>query len=207
MMALLPIPDRGCRLALCPSRSPPVGSRNSDLLLLLSAKAQLSRGEQTVDDQYIFVGAIVDEFGLAILADEEQRRHFSLGNAGRELDIDLAAVIVGIDWTPWRAVTLDHVTVSSLLHFRNDWSWWQSSGTAGSVFRIEPGYRRHVRLFTGAQLNQIGSPIGVDDKVGLDGGPRRLDHDVDAPGVAVAALGVADDPAHGVAGGERPRSC
>ena len=71
-------------------------SDNSHLLLLLSAKAQLSRGEQTVDDQYIFVGAIVDEFGLAILADNEQRRHFSLGNAGRELNIDLAAIIVAL---------------------------------------------------------------------------------------------------------------
>jgi len=78
-------------LAHCPSRSPPVISDNSDSLLLLSAKAQLSRGEQTADDQYILVGAIVDEFGLAILADDEQRRHFSLGNAGRELNIDLAA--------------------------------------------------------------------------------------------------------------------
>src|SRR5438045_9649810 len=122
MMALRPIRDRRSRLAHCPSRSSPVGSRNSHLLLLLSAKAQLSRGEQTVDDQYIFVGAIVDEFGLAILADDEQRRHFSLGNAGRELDIDLAAIIVGIEWTPRRAVALDDVTVAVLIHFRNNWS-------------------------------------------------------------------------------------
>ena len=95
-------------------------SDNSHLLLLLSAKAQLSRGEQTVDDQYIFVGAIVDEFGLAILADDEQRRHFSLGNAGRELDIDLAAIIVGIDRTPRRAVALDDVAVAALIDFRDD---------------------------------------------------------------------------------------
>ena len=105
-------------MAHCPSRSPPVVSDNSHLLLLLSAEAQLSRGEQTVDDQYIFVGAIVDEFGLAILADDEQRRHFSLGNAGRELDIDLAAIIVGIDRTPRRAVALDDVAVAALIHFR-----------------------------------------------------------------------------------------
>src|SRR5260221_14718811 len=126
MMALVPRRDRGSRLAHCPSRSPPIVSDNSDFLVLLSAKAQLSRGEQTVDDQYIFVGAIVDEFGLAILADDEQRRHFSLGNAGRELDIDLAAIIVGIDRTPRRAVALDDVTVAALIHFRNDWSWWQN---------------------------------------------------------------------------------
>src|SRR5438445_11635284 len=139
MMALRPIRDRRSHLAHGPRRSSPVGSRNSPLLLLLSAKAELWRGEQTVDDQYSFVGAIVDEFGLAILADDEQRRHFSLGNAGRELDIDLAAIIVGIDRTPRRAVALDDVTVAALIHFRNDWSWWQSPWTAGPVFRVEPG--------------------------------------------------------------------
>ena len=77
---------------------------------------------------------------------------------------------------------------------------------AGSVFRVEPGDRRHVWLFAGAQLDQVGPSIGVDDKVGLDGGPCRLDHDVDASGISVAAFGVTDDPAHGVAGGERPRT-
>ena len=121
-------PDTGPALSFahCPSRSPPVVSDNSNLLLLLSAEPQLSRGEQTVDDQYIFVGAIVDELGLAVLADDEQRRHFSLGDAGRELDIDLAAIIVGIDRTPRRAVALDDVTVAALIHFRNDRRWWQS---------------------------------------------------------------------------------
>jgi hypothetical protein len=82
-------------------------SDNPYLLLLLSAEAQLSRGEQTVDDQYIFVGAIVDEFGLALLADDEQRRQFALPDPGRELDIDLAAIIVGTDRTPRRAVALE----------------------------------------------------------------------------------------------------
>jgi hypothetical protein len=33
--------------------------------------------------------------------------------------------------------------------------------------------------------------------------PGRLDQDVDLLGRARAALGVADDPAHGVAGGDR----
>ena len=123
---MVAVPGRGSRLARCLSSLSPVFSYNSHLLLLLSAEAQLSRSEQTVDNQYIFVGAIVDEFGLAILADDEQRRHFALGNAGRELDIDLAAIIVGIDWTPRRAVALDDVTLAALIHFRNDRSWWQS---------------------------------------------------------------------------------
>src|SRR2546429_9203391 len=139
MMALFPIRDRGCRLAHCPSRSPSVVSDNPHLLLLLSAKAQLSRGEQTVDNQYIFVGAIVDELGLAVLVDDEQRRHFALSDAGRELDIDLAAIIVGIDRTPRRAVALDDVTVAALIHFRDERCWWQSPGAAGAVLRVEPG--------------------------------------------------------------------
>jgi hypothetical protein len=91
MMALLPIRDQGCRLAHCPSRLPPVASNNSDLLLPLSAKTELGCGEQTVDNQYIPVGAIVDELGLAILADDEQRRHFALTDPWRELDVGLAA--------------------------------------------------------------------------------------------------------------------
>src|SRR3981189_417276 len=125
-MALTPIRDQGSRLADFPSRPPSVVSDNSHLLLLLPAEAEFSCGEQTVDNQYIPVGAIVDELGLAVLADDEQRRHFSLGNAGRELNIDLAAIIVGIDRTPRRAVALDDVTVAALIHFRNDRSWWQS---------------------------------------------------------------------------------
>src|SRR5258708_36021711 len=125
MTAPDPSQDRPYCLAHCPSRSPPVVSDNSDLLLLLSAETQLGRGEQTVDNQYIFVGAIVDELGLAVLADGEQRRHFALGDAGRELDIDLAAIIVGIDWAPWRAVALDDLAVATLIHFRDDWGWWQ----------------------------------------------------------------------------------
>src|ERR1700733_4204728 len=123
---MVAVPGRGSRLARCLSRLSPVFSYNSHLLLLLSAEAQLSRREQTVDNQYIFVGAIVDDFGLGILVDDEQRRHFSLGKAGRELNIDLAAIIVGIDRTPPMAVAFDDVTVAALIHFWNDRSWWQS---------------------------------------------------------------------------------
>src|ERR1700732_3058031 len=119
-MALIPIRDQDSWLADFPSRPPSVVSDNSHLLLLLSAKAQLSRAEQTVDDQYIFVGAIVDEFGLAILADDEQRRHFALTDPGRELDVGLAAVIVGIDRPPRRAIALDDVAVAALIDFRDD---------------------------------------------------------------------------------------
>src|SRR5467141_527494 len=119
-MALIQIRDQDSQLADCLSRAPSVVSDNSHLLLLLSAKAQLSRGEQTVDDQYILVDAIVDEFGLAILADDEQRRHFALTDRGRELDVGLAAVIVGIDRPPRRAIALYDVPIAALIDFGDD---------------------------------------------------------------------------------------
>jgi hypothetical protein len=50
----------------------------------------------------------------------------------------------------------------------------------------------------------ISPPVGVDDEVGDEIRPRRLDQDVGPFFRAAAALGVANDPAHGVAGGDRP---
>src|SRR5882724_10890230 len=120
-MDLVRIQDRCSRLRHGPSCSSPVASDNSNLLLLLSAEAEFSRSEQTVGNQDIPVDAIVDELGLTVLADDEERRHFALPDPGRELDIDLAAIIVGIDRSPWRAVALDDVSVAALIHFRDDW--------------------------------------------------------------------------------------
>jgi hypothetical protein len=39
------------------------------------------------------MGSVVDDFGLAIGADDEKRRHLALHDARGEFDIDLAAVI------------------------------------------------------------------------------------------------------------------
>jgi hypothetical protein len=44
--------------------------------------------------------------------------------------------------------------------------------------------------------------VGVDDEVGHQVGAGRLHEDVDLRAAPDAALGVADDPAHGVAGGD-----
>jgi len=68
MMALLRYGTEAVVWPIARHDRPSVVSDNPHLLLLLPPKAQLGRGEQMVDDQYIFVGAIVDEFGLAILA-------------------------------------------------------------------------------------------------------------------------------------------
>jgi hypothetical protein len=74
---------------------------------------------------------------------------------------------------------------------------------AGAIFRIEPSDRRHVRHFTRTRLDQVGQPIGIDDEIRLDGRPRRLDQDVDAPGIAASAFGVPNDPAYDFAGCKR----
>ena len=61
-------------------------------------------------------------------------------------------------------------------------------------------------MLTGAQLDEIGAPVSVDDEVGFDRRPGRLDHDMDAARIATAALGIADDPTHRVAGCDRTRA-
>ena len=46
----------------------------------------------------------------------------------------------------------------------------------------------------------VGAAIRGDDEVGVEVGGDRLDEDVDDSVLALAAGGVADDPAHGIAG-------
>jgi hypothetical protein len=46
-------------------------------------------------------------------------------------------------------------------------------------------------------------PVGVDDEIGDEIRPGRLDEDMDFLGAPLPALGIADDPAHRVAGGDR----
>lgn len=49
----------------------------------------------------------------------------------------------------------------------------------------------------------VGPPIGVDDQIGGQPGPGRLDQNVDALGGPCAAYGVADNPADRIACGDR----
>jgi hypothetical protein len=49
----------------------------------------------------------------------------------------------------------------------------------------------------------VGAPVRGDDEVGLEVGADGLDQDVDLRLLALAARGVADHPAHGVAGRHR----
>jgi len=70
--------------------------------------------------------------------------------------------------------------------------------------RIIPGDRGHVSLGRRAQFEVIGAPIGVDNEVGREVRQSRFDEDMDALGGACATLGIADDPARGVAGRNWP---
>ena len=147
---------------------------------------------------------------VARRADDEERRHLALADAGRELDIDLAAVVEGAQRPPRRRVALDRVA-----EIEREMSTPVATGAAACaarilaaqrdelVLRILPGDRGHIGLLGRAQLEVIGAPVGVDDEIGRQVRPRRLDEDVDLLGRARAALGVADDPAHRVAGGDR----
>src|SRR6478736_7789502 len=117
--------DRRFRLGHYPSRPSPIGSDNSNPLLLVPAKAKFGGGEQTVGNQDISVDAVVDEFRLAVLADDEQWRHFTLADPGREFDVDFVPVIIGIQRPPWRMVAFDQVAISALAHVRDQRRWLQ----------------------------------------------------------------------------------
>src|ERR1700751_1745389 len=110
-MTVLVIPDLHWGLSHCHSRWPPVISDDPHLLLFLAAETQFGRGEQTVGDQDIPVDSIVDELGLAVLADHEQRRHLALSDPRREFDVDLAAIVIGVDRPPRRVITLNDIAV------------------------------------------------------------------------------------------------
>src|SRR3546814_8845812 len=48
------------------------------------------------------------------------------------------------------------------------------------VLRICPGDCGHIGRVRRAEFKMIGAPIGIDDEVGANVGPRRLDEDVNA---------------------------
>src|SRR3546814_3692632 len=50
----------------------------------------------------------------------------------------------------------------------------------------------------------IGAPVGVDDEVGGEVGPCRLDQDMHPAAFPCPADRITDDPAHGVTSGDRP---
>ena len=91
--------------------APPVGADDAHAgLALAGAEAQFGGGEQAVDDHVAAAHAVVHQLGgVALGADHEQRRHLALGDAARELDEHLPAVVEGAQRPPRRAVALDRI--------------------------------------------------------------------------------------------------
>src|SRR3546814_17197308 len=54
--------------------------------LLLAAEAEFGSTEQAIDDIIASGHAIVDKLGLAVIADDEQRRRLTHGDRRRKLD-------------------------------------------------------------------------------------------------------------------------
>ncbi|GLK83037.1 hypothetical protein GCM10017653_11060 [Ancylobacter defluvii] len=80
----------------------PVGTDDPDgLPAVASAKAQLGRAEQAINDQDMLIDAAVDDLRLALGADDENRGHLALHDAARKFDIDAAAVVIDGDRFPW----------------------------------------------------------------------------------------------------------
>jgi hypothetical protein len=76
---------------------------------MLFAEPKLSGGEQSVDHIIMAAEAIIDEFGPAALANDEQRRSFFLAEGRRELDEHLPPVVEGAKRPPGRTVALDPI--------------------------------------------------------------------------------------------------
>src|SRR4029077_7213194 len=94
---------------VCLPRQSPGGAYDANTALGAgSAKTQFGRGEQAIHDHVIAAHPVVYELrGLALRAGDEQRRHLALGDTVREFDVDLAAVIEGVQRAPRRVVALD----------------------------------------------------------------------------------------------------
>ena len=194
-----------------PFPPPPVGAHDADAALAISvAKAQLGRREELVDDVVVAADTVIHQLRAAGGADDEERWHLALADAGREFDVDLLPVVESPQRPPGRIVALDLVT--EIDRGEIDAGRDRRRGFGGRVllaerdelvFGILPRDRGHVGRLGRAQLEQIGAAIGVDDEVGHEIRPRRLHQDVDALGGPCPALRIADDPAHRVAGGDR----
>jgi len=79
------------------------------------AETKLGCRKQTIDNHVVAAHPIVHELGrLSLGTDDEERRQFALGDAAREFDVNLLAVIearaTGARWV----VALDRVSGSAM---------------------------------------------------------------------------------------------
>src|SRR5215468_4634900 len=177
---------------------------------MIAAEAKFGGREQPVDDVVVLAGAIVDELGASLGAEDEERRHLALANAARELDEDLGAVVEGAQRSPSRRIAFDRVPEIEPAEVEAGIDWGGGLGDRivpaqrnQLVLWILPGHRGHVGLLGGTQLEMIGTPVRVDDEISNEIGTGRFDLDVDAFRLSGPTFGVADDPAHRVSGGHR----
>src|SRR4029450_12344236 len=102
-------------------------------------------GKQPVHDVVVLACTIVDELGATLGAEDKGRRHLALTNAAWKFDEDLGAVVEGGGGFGDRIVPAQGDQL---------------------VLRVLPGDRGHVGLLGGAQLQVIGTAVGVDDQIG-----------------------------------------
>src|SRR5690606_6339665 len=84
-----------------------VGAQDAHDRLALLAETQLRGRKQPVDDIIIAAHAVIDEFGLAVARQHEERRGLALRDRLRELDEHLLAIIESANGPPVRVVALD----------------------------------------------------------------------------------------------------
>jgi len=136
-----------------------------------------------------------------------------MADAARKLDEHLAAVVIGAQRPPWRAIAGDLVAEVDAreIDARRD-------GTRRLSLRVLPpkrdelillrlpGDERHVGALRRTQLHVISAQVRVDDEVRHQLRPSRLDQNMHLRRRARTALRVADDPAHRVACRDRFRA-
>src|SRR5690606_922501 len=102
---VLTVADSECCHLPCSLPPYPVGSLNAYHLPFLTAQAQFGGTEKPIHDVVRRAKTVIHQLAIALRANHEQRRQFTLGDPGRELDIDLPAVVEGSQWPPRRPVT------------------------------------------------------------------------------------------------------
>src|SRR5690606_29833822 len=88
---------------------PMLEPRDPHDLLRLRAEAKLGRSEETIDHVVSSAHAVIDELGLALGSEQEQRGCFAPRNPGSELDIGLPPVVERAQRTPCRRVARDSI--------------------------------------------------------------------------------------------------
>ena len=88
-----------------PSVAKPIAVRAPDPVMFLRYWNRPDKTAEKIRDGWLLTGdeGRMDEEGyvhFSARADDEQRRQFTLGDAGRELDVDLLAVIEGTQRLP-----------------------------------------------------------------------------------------------------------